>query len=253
MSTVVEGRDAIVTCRIFGYIGSVSRVVSATAVQELAEQIMAAAERDGAVTGGRLPTERQLAVQLGVSRTSVRHALARLEAAGTLTREVGRGTFLRDRGGPGPVIVWPPAALTDVGPTDVMAVRALIEPQAMALVVAHATQRDFEQLDRCLAAGEAAQSYQDFEVWDLALHRSLIGAAHNRLLVELYASVEAARLGELFGQLKRRNDSAERREQYCRQHRRVVEAARARDGDGAVEAMRAHLACVSTNLLGAVV
>ena len=46
--------------------------------------------------GSRLPTERQLALDLGVTRSSVRHALALLEAQGRISREVGRGTFLRE-------------------------------------------------------------------------------------------------------------------------------------------------------------
>ena len=52
----------------------------------------------------RLPTERQLAADLGVSRAAIRHAMAVLQAEGRVSREVGRGTFLRRRGSdvPGP-------------------------------------------------------------------------------------------------------------------------------------------------------
>ena len=61
----------------------------------LAELILAEAERGGAGPGTRLPTERQLAADFGVTRTAIRHAMGMLEAQGRVSREVGRGTYLR--------------------------------------------------------------------------------------------------------------------------------------------------------------
>ncbi|HVT67220.1 MAG TPA: winged helix-turn-helix domain-containing protein, partial [Trebonia sp.] len=62
----------------------------------LAELILAESGRAGLMPGSRLPTERRLAADLGVSRSGIRLALAALEADGLISREVGRGTFLRD-------------------------------------------------------------------------------------------------------------------------------------------------------------
>ncbi len=62
--------------------------------QELAQLIVAHSLRVGLGQDGKLPTERQLAKDLGVSRSSVRYALAILQAQGRLSREVGRGTYL---------------------------------------------------------------------------------------------------------------------------------------------------------------
>src|SRR5215469_8158988 len=77
----------------------------------LAEIILGESRRAGLGSGARLPTERQLAADLGATRTSVRRALAVLEAEGRISREVGRGTFLR--GAP-----WPPAGADAGGATD---------------------------------------------------------------------------------------------------------------------------------------
>jgi DNA-binding FadR family transcriptional regulator len=216
---------------------------------DLAERIMAAARASGAGPGARLPTERQLADDLRVTRTGVRRALARLEAEGVLTREVGRGTFLRS--GPKSPEAGGDSPLLDVSPADVMAVRMLIEPQAMSLAVAHATTRDFDEMGRCLAGCPAAETYAEFEAWDLALHRCLIDASHNPLLSRLYDAVESARHSPIWGRLKLRNDSATARRRYCEEHQAIVDAVRVRDGDAAVGAMRAHLANVSANLFGA--
>jgi len=209
--------------------------------RDLADVILAECAVNGAGAGARLPTERKLAETLGVSRAAVRHALSYLEAAERISREVGRGTFLR--GIPG-------EHADDVGPADVMRARELFEPQVLPLVVSHATARDFAEFDRCLRAGDAAQSAAEFEQWDDAFHRAIVVAAHNRLLLRMYASIEAARHGPLWGNLKRSHDSPERRALYIADHRRIVGALRARELDDALEAVHAHLARVRTNLLG---
>jgi DNA-binding FadR family transcriptional regulator len=226
----------------------------------IAEIILAESRRAGLRRGSRLPTERQLATNLGTSRTSVRRALNVLEAEGRISREVGRGTFLREE-------PWPAArrvaadqangAETRDGahpdqsgfaPADVMTIRRLLEPPAMKLVVAWATTADFEEITRCLAGGERATSYGEFESWDLALHRSIMAASHSPLLTRLYAVLEEARHSRFWGDLKRRSASRERQRAYQADHAALVAALRARDADRAVEAMRAHLARVAGHL-----
>ena len=237
--------------------------------RELAELILAECGRAGLGPGSRLPTERRLAADLRVTRSGIRLALAALEADGLISREVGRGTFLRDaaadaladacRGdhdaseadgvhlnGDEPAR---PAA-PDFAPADVMTVRRVIEPQALPLVVLWATARDFAEIERCITGGDQATSYEEFETWDLALHRSIIAAAHSPLLAALYGVVESARHGQVWGDLKRRSATRQRRELYQEDHRAIVAALRARDADAAVEGMRTHLTRVAGHLLG---
>ncbi|HEX9554789.1 MAG TPA: FCD domain-containing protein [Streptosporangiaceae bacterium] len=226
---------------------------------ELAQLIVAHSLRVGLGQDGKLPTERQLAKDLGVSRSSVRYALAILQADGQLSREVGRGTYLRGAqaglegpgadgagGAAGTTLATDPRAA--FAPADVMMVRRLLEPPAMPLAVAWATAADFAEMDRCLAGGDRAGSYEEFETWDLALHRSIIAATHSPLLVTLYASVERARHGHIWGALKRRSASAERRMEYQADHHQIVAGLKERDPAAAVKAMRGHLARVSDHL-----
>jgi DNA-binding FadR family transcriptional regulator len=231
--------------------------------RQLAELIMAKSEQAGLGPGSRLPTERQLAVDLGVTRSGVRLALASLEADGLISREVGRGTFFSDAAGqafdalrqtpdavPGKMAVYAAPAVTDFAPADVMTIRRLLEPQAMPLVVVWATARDFAEMERCVAGGDQAVNYEEFETWDLALHRAIMAAAHSPLLAALYSLVEAARHGQVWGDLKRRSASSQRRAIYQEDHRAIVTALRARDAGAAVESMRVHLARVAGHLLG---
>lgn len=222
---------------------------------ELAELILSAHESAASHAGSRLPTERELVAELGVTRTAIRHALAILEAQGRISREVGRGTFVRDTGprmsaGLDDAADAGPA---DVGPAEVMAARRLIEPQVLPLVVAWATTRDFEEMRRCLAGGAVAATAEEFEVWDLALHHAIVAASRNQLLLRMYAVVERARAGELWGSLKRRNDSRERRAIYQEDHERLVDALCARELTRATETLDAHLHRVEANLLGAAI
>jgi DNA-binding FadR family transcriptional regulator len=247
----------------------------------LAELILAESARAGLGPGSRLPTERRLAADMGATRTSIRHALAVLEAQGHISREVGRGTFLRhdpaqrDATGTGNSGLGPPPqdtgtappgssasirpgqaasvageAATSFAPADVMTIRRLLEPLAMPLVVAWATARDFREMDRCLAGGDRAASYDEFENWDLALHRTIIAASQSPLLGQLYSVIETARHGHSWGDLKRRSASRERRERYQADHVELVAALRARDSERATEAMRTHLSRVNNDLFG---
>ena len=219
---------------------------------ELADLILSAYEPSSSAPGRRLPTERQLAADLGVTRTMVRNALAVLEAEGRISREVGRGTFLRNVGPRRSASRGDrdTARSDDVGPADVMAARRLIEPQVLPLVVAWATTRDFDEMRRCLEGGAASASAEEFETWDFALHHAIVAAGRNQLVLRMYRAVERARKGELWGNLKRRNDSRERRAVYQREHVNLVEALCARETARAVEVMDAHLARVEANLLG---
>ena len=218
---------------------------------ELADLILSSCAIEAAQGGGRLPTERALAADLGVTRTMVRHALAILEAEGRVSREVGRGTFLRE---PRPQRSGGErregAHADDISPADVMAARRLLEPQVLPLVVAWATNRDFDEMRRCLEGGGAAESAEEFELWDFALHHAIVAASRNQLVLRMYESVERARKGQLWGSLKRRNDSRERRARYQAEHVRLVDALAARELVLAVETMETHLARVEANLLG---
>lgn len=226
--------------------------------QRLAELILDRWRSTGVDSGGRLPTERQLSIDLGVTRSSVRHALSILEAQGHISREVGRGTFLRAQ----PNAVRPdgqpsrarlaalPAspATADFAPADVMTMRRLLEPPAMSIVVAWATAADLVEMHRCLDGGDRAETFEEFETWDLALHRCIMAASHSPLLVTTYGMIESARHGQVWGDLKRRSQSQQRRSQYQADHHAIVDALASRDSGRAVEAMRLHLARVQEHL-----
>jgi GntR family uxuAB operon transcriptional repressor len=203
--------------------------------------------------GSRLPTERSLSAELGVSRSTVRRALGLLEARRVISREVGRGTFFVDLDSRGPRDSGDknqPASPEDIGPADVMTARWLLEPRMMTLVVSAATERDFAEIGRCVAGGDAAANGQEFEAWDLALHRALAAASHNALVISMYGSIDTARHGSIWEAFKRRADSVERRRARAEEHVAIVDAVRSRQADDAVAAMERHLRQIEANMFG---
>lgn len=220
---------------------------------EVAEIVLRDAAERGLTAGSQLPTERALAQALSSTRSSVRGALALLEEVNVVSREVGRGTYLKCDPLSAMVNldaddVTDAAVLSDIGPSDVMAARQAFEPMAMFVAVVEATETDFEEIYHSVEGCEKAKDYDEFEICDLAFHRSLIEATHNPLLLRMYGLIEAARKGDLWGSMKRRGDTHERRHASYVQHAQIYEALRNRDGRGAQEAMSAHLEYVSNFL-----
>lgn len=195
--------------------------------------------------GGKLPTERALAERLAAPRSAIRRALDGLEGDGLIVRHVGRGTFLTEaadhhfRGAP-----------PDTSPAEIMQVRLTIEPPIAALAARLANQADLDRITGFLDAGGRSDGFEAFEAHDSHLHRAIAQAAHNGLLMSTFDVMSTARALPVWGTLKRRTSTPERRAAYHRGHIRIVTALTDRDPGGAETAMRAHLRDVSDNLLG---
>lgn len=195
--------------------------------------------------GVKLPTERELVDLLDAPRSAVRRALAAMERDELVVRHVGRGTFVTDQATTGRL-----RAPTDTSPAEIMQVRMLLEPQVAGLAARFARQTDLDHVEHCLHRGGAASDHLSFEAWDAELHRAIAKAAHNSLLLNLFDSMNAARELPVWGSLKKRSFSPQRRDEYHQDHTVVVHALRDRDPEAASAAMAEHLQHVTGNLLG---
>ncbi|WP_432974795.1 FadR/GntR family transcriptional regulator [Dactylosporangium sp. CA-233914] len=194
--------------------------------------------------GAQLPTERALVERLAAPRSAIRKALESLEREGVVVRQVGRGTFLTD------AAVLHPTAPDNTSPAEIMQVRLLLEPPVAALAARVATQADLDRMTGFLDHGGRSEGFEDFEGWDAHLHRAIAQAAHNGLLLNLFDVMNTARTLPVWGSLKRRTSTPERRCRYHGEHTAIVDALRDRDSDGAHDAMRSHLQHVADTLLG---
>lgn len=200
--------------------------------------------------GTRLPTERALAEDMNVSRSAVRRAMARLEAQGKVVRVIGSGTYVADAA---PPIDRVPLVREheDYSPREIMEARLLLEPRFASLIVMHANKADIEAIRRALLEAERSTDFATFEHWDGQFHQTLADATHNRLIVDLFQIVTQSRDTAEWGELKKGSITLDRRELYCQEHARILEALQARNARLAEKAIEKHLVTVRQNLFGA--
>lgn len=195
---------------------------------------------------GRLPTERDLAAELGAGRRSVRRALDQLEAEGLVWRRQGKGTFIGQA--PDPTEELAARIVSEVDPLTAMEARLCIEPALADLCARRATADDVALLrqlaERTHEAGEAEAT----EIWDGALHRAIARIAGNRVMLTAFTLIDEVRMGEEWQQKRHRARTPEALARYDAQHKRIIDAIDARDGVAAAEAMREHLNTLFTNL-----
>jgi len=209
--------------------------VSDTALQALQNALLTG----GFASGDRLPPERDLAVRLGVGRSSLRKALDHLEREGRLTREVGRGTFVQG-GAVTAVLRLNPAP----GPADVMELRQMIEPQIAALAALRAAPDTIAQLRALSRAAESAPDWTTWEACDSALHTALGQASRNPLLTGVLETLNTIRNQQAWRDLRADTLTIERQHLFSAQHRAVIDAIAARSPQKASAAMTAHLDAV---------
>jgi len=200
--------------------------------------------------GHRIPTERALSEQFGLSRSTVRRVLLELKRRQLITQTVGSGTYVTEhaqqllagsaQGG---------VALAS-SPADLMSARLALEPALIEMVIGNATAADFARMDHCNDQAEAATALEAFEQWDAALHEAIAAAAHNGFIASVFRLMNEVRAQSEWGMLKRRSATPERRLEYQQEHRALVAALKERDVERARALCMAHLLHVRVNLLG---
>lgn len=202
--------------------------------------------------GHRIPTERELSDQFGMSRSSVRRVLAQLKEKRLITQTVGSGTYVSEQvdealshlasAATAPVLATSPAEL--------MGARLVLEPAIVEMVIGSATPADFARMDECCDRAEAAGTLEEFERWDGLLHEAIAMAAHNNFVTSVFRLMNEVRSQGEWGMLKRRSATPARRAEYQKEHRALVAALKKRDAVRARELCLAHLVHVRRNLLG---
>jgi len=196
---------------------------------------------------GRLPPERELAVALGVSRTELRKALDVLESEGQIWRHVGKGTFMGSR--PLDTFADIAALARRSNPAEVMRARIVVEPEIARAAAFTATPADISEMRMCLARSRQAETWRQYEGWDVRLHRTIAEATQNSLLIGLFDTLNAVRRAVTWGRLRTVPVRPRPDHHSFAEHEIIVEAIEHRDMAGAANAMRAHLMTVERKLL----
>jgi GntR family transcriptional repressor for pyruvate dehydrogenase complex len=194
----------------------------------------------GALKGGdRLPPERDLAVEIGVSRPSLRSGLRTLSAMGVVVSRQGAGTFVA--GGPprlgnGPLRFL--AALHGFTRDEMFEARRVLEVGAAGLAAERAVPEHLAVMAEEVAGMFAAlEDPQEFLVRDIQFHRSVAAGSGNPVLATLIDTV-----AELVYEARRLTvERARDLRQSAEMHRRIYRAIKARDPERARREMSEHL------------
>lgn len=210
-----------------------------TARDRVVEHVRQLIERGAMKRGDRLPSERDLAGELGVSRPSVRSGLEALEAMGVVVSRRGAGTFIAE--GPPDLGIEPLSLLASLHgftPNEMFEARLVLEVGVAGLAAGHASAEHLasmaEEVTEMFASLEDPAAYL---VHDVRFHRAVAAGCGNRVLAALMEMVSAQ-----FYEL-RRETIAQARDlrESAEMHRRVYRAIRSRNVEAARIEMTEHL------------
>jgi GntR family transcriptional repressor for pyruvate dehydrogenase complex len=206
---------------------------------QVAEQIQQLIAQGILKTGDHLPAERELASQLGVSRSSVRDAIRTLEVTGILESHHGRGTVIRDLSTDSLVVPLANALVRKRGMVaELLDVRRMIEPALAARAALRASDEQIAQLEEILRRQRAKMRRgEETMAEDSEFHRTIALAAKNSVVL---------RVLDILMDLLRESRSQSlqvkgRRERSYAGHVRVLQAIKRRDPAAADRAARQHL------------
>jgi GntR family transcriptional repressor for pyruvate dehydrogenase complex len=206
-------------------VSGVGRLVAERLSDRLAALLSAQLEGGTLRPGDRLPSEQQIAVSHGVSRTVVREAVHQLKSRGLLLSRQGSGVFVAVPAANQP-LAFDPTVLESVGAVvHVVEVRRVLEGETAALAAQRATRAQIAGLKRALAAIDRAEAEgRDGVDEDLAFHRAIGEATGNpqfSLLLGFFEQYLREGMRITRGNEARRKDFME---QVRNEHRLIVDA-----------------------------
>lgn len=192
--------------------------------------------------GQKLPNERKLAEEMGVSRTVLREALGSLNASGVIEIKRGVGTFISEH----PGIVDDPLGLEYIGDKDQLLkhwyeVRLILEPEAVYLATKRANEKDISIIKKLEAKiREQVKNKEHFMEEDLKFHTELAKATHNPIISRLIPLIyKSSNIDITFYQSDKWYERA--KNNAIETHAEILNFVLKRDAEGARLASRYHL------------
>lgn len=217
-----------------------SRSLTTDVVQALGDRI-----REGRLPAGhKLPREADLMDEFGVSRTVVREAISRLQAAGMVETRHGIGTFVVGLGDAGTFRIPADQLATLQEVIAVLELRIAVETEGAGLAAVRRTDDNLRAMRSALAAfASAVDAGRDAVGPDFQLHLEIARASQNPRFAELMGTLGGTMIPR--ARLEPAQALTPERQEYLRrvnaEHESIVEAIARQDVDGARAAMRTHL------------
>ncbi len=222
-------------------------VARATTYELVLDQIRGQLQSGRLHAGDRLPSERDLAAGLGVSRVAVREAIGVLKALGVARTATGSGadagTFLH----PAPAdaltrVIEMHIMLASVTTADVVNARVALERESARLAATHAKPADWERMREHLAVMADAQvSVHGFNDHDTYFHVAIARASGNPLVTEMTTALRNAMRATLLERLSKSAHFRAVQRQLCAEHEGIFAALQAGRGADAADLVEAHI------------
>ena len=202
--------------------------------------------------GDRLPPERALALELDVSRPSLREAIQKLVTKGLLVTRHGGGTMVTDRLEASFTDPW--QELLKGHPllqSDLLEFRHIVEGEAAMLATERATEADIQRIDATYAALEAAYESDDLDACvanDVAFHQAIAEASHNALIGHVTASLMRVMYDHVRNNLVHLHQRPDQWQRIREQHRAIWLAIHQRQPDDSRQVAHAHIDLVSESM-----
>jgi DNA-binding FadR family transcriptional regulator len=197
--------------------------------------------------GDRLLSERELSLQLGVSRSTLREALRALEMLGLISSSPGQGSFILPPNSEGLSSFF--ELMLSLNPAiseNVQELRIIIECEAVRLAVRRATPAEIANLGIILDRMALNSDGNDFGAEaDFEFHNAVIKATHNDALIFLYRTIENLLKQSHYDRRVAIFDVPGVRENLVKIHIDVYEAMEERNVEASVERMREHFRYVN--------
>ncbi len=197
----------------------------------------------------KIPSERQLAARLGVSRAIIREALHELQGRGVIETRHGKGSFVASMV-PGARNLdehSPLMHLFEGHPRtlfDLLEVREQLEGQAARLAAQRATSLDRHRITKAFRALEGTDPLSNARL-DHGFHLAIVEASHNPILVHVLSGLKNMMLMTVQASVANLNPREEMRKQIVCQHRQLCEAVVSGKPTSAQKAAMAHVRFVS--------
>ena len=209
--------------------------------RQIADQLRTLIQSGEFVAGSRLPAERDLAKQLGVSRPSVREALIALEVEGWVEVRTGSGVYVLDRA-QHTQSAEKTIATTEWGPLELIRARRVVEGEMAAIAALQAKRKHLDAMRQALAdmTRDASAGVLPLE-GDRAFHSAIVECTGNVVLVDTVHSVWDSRRGPLFTRLGGYFETVQSWRSAIAEHTTILDAIAAHDGPAARAAMHIHM------------
>jgi GntR family hexuronate regulon transcriptional repressor len=213
--------------------------------QQIARTLAAAIEDGRYAPGDRLPSERELADDFGVSRPTIRDAMIALEFQGLVEARQGSGVYVKAA-----PQISEDAAERDVSALELVEARRLFEGEACALASTIITDEQLALLDHLVADMARDVAAEDLERHELEFHVAVARATGNAAICATVEDLWRLRQQSSNCAATLRRARSGGRGDFITEHRNIATALRTRDPRTARQAMHAHLAQVIDDLLG---